>query len=76
MRTAFLRRALALVLVTLASGCALPPQTPLSEVRFAPVALPRGVATLSDGELGTPQLEPHPSWMVRIERQWTKRYGS
>lgn len=39
-------------------------------------ALPRGVATLSDGELGTPQLEPHPSWMVRIERQWTKRYGS
>ncbi|UEM20038.1 ABC transporter substrate-binding protein [Skermanella mucosa] len=39
-------------------------------------ALPRGAATLSDEELGTPQLEPHPSWMVRIEQQWTKRYGS
>ncbi|WP_246148450.1 ABC transporter substrate-binding protein [Skermanella pratensis] len=39
-------------------------------------ALPRGEATLSDEELGTPQPEPHPSWMVRIEQQWTKRYGS
>lgn len=44
MRTAFLRCALALALTALASGCALPPQAPLSEVRFAPVTLPRGVA--------------------------------
>ena len=39
-------------------------------------ALPRGEATLSDEELGTPLLEPHPSWMVRIEQQWLKRYGA
>jgi putative thiamine transport system substrate-binding protein len=38
--------------------------------------LPRGEATLSDEELGTPLLEPHPSWMVRIEQHWLKRYGA
>lgn len=37
--------------------------------------LPRGVATLSNAELGRPLLEPHPSWMTRITAQWEKRYG-
>ena len=32
-------------------------------------ALPRGEATLSHEEFGTPLLEPHPSWMVRIEQR-------
>lgn len=38
--------------------------------------LPRGVATLSDADLGKTLPEPHPSWMVRIEEAWLKRYGS
>ncbi|MEM7652177.1 MAG: ABC transporter substrate-binding protein [Pseudomonadota bacterium] len=37
--------------------------------------LPRGVATLSPIELGSALLEPHPSWMERIEAAWEKRYG-
>jgi putative thiamine transport system substrate-binding protein len=37
--------------------------------------LPRGVATLSNEELGTTQLEPHPSWMTRIVAEWQRRYG-
>lgn len=37
--------------------------------------LPRGVATLSNAELGRPLLEPHPSWMTRITVQWEQRYG-
>jgi putative thiamine transport system substrate-binding protein len=28
----------------------------------------------SAAELGTPQLEPHASWMTRISAQWQKRY--
>ncbi|HYI73519.1 MAG TPA: ABC transporter substrate-binding protein [Skermanella sp.] len=39
-------------------------------------ALPLGEATLSHEELGVPLPEPHPSWMVRIEQQWLKRYGA
>jgi putative thiamine transport system substrate-binding protein len=39
-------------------------------------ALPLGEATLSQEELGVPLPEPHPSWMVRIEQQWLKRYGA
>lgn len=39
-------------------------------------ALPLGKATLSHEELGVPLPEPHPSWMVRIEQQWLKRYGA
>ena len=39
-------------------------------------ALPRGVATLSDAELGKTLPEPHSSWMVLIEEAWLKRYGS
>jgi putative thiamine transport system substrate-binding protein len=42
--------------------------------RFA--ALPLGSATLSPTELGRALLEPHPSWMVRIEAEWRRRYGS
>ena len=37
--------------------------------------LPRGVATLSPEELGPTLLEPHPSWMTRIEAEWQKRYA-
>ena len=39
-------------------------------------ALPRGVATLSEAELGNTLAEPHPSWMVAIEAGWRQRYGS
>ncbi len=37
--------------------------------------LPRGAATLSPEELGPTLLEPHPSWMTRIEAEWQKRYS-
>lgn len=41
--------------------------------RFASIDL--GVATLKPGELGPALDEPHPSWMVRLEAEWTRRYG-
>jgi len=41
--------------------------------RFA--ALPLGKATLSPTELGRTLLEPHPSWMTRIETEWRRRYA-
>ena len=34
-----------------------------------------GVATLSPDQLGEALPEPHPSWMVRLEQDWTARYG-
>ena len=37
--------------------------------------LPRGQATLSPEELGPTLLEPHPSWMTRIEAEWQRRYS-
>ncbi len=37
--------------------------------------LPRGAATLSPEELGPTLLEPHPSWMTRIEAEWQRRYS-
>ena len=38
--------------------------------------LPLGIATLSPAEL-TPVLpEPHPSWMVKIEAEWLRRFSS
>ncbi len=37
--------------------------------------LPLGVATLPPEELGPTLLEPHPSWMTRIEAEWQKRYA-
>ena len=36
----------------------------------------RGKATLSPSELGPTLLEPHPTWMTRIEQAWQRRYGS
>ncbi|MGH9158594.1 MAG: ABC transporter substrate-binding protein [Vicinamibacteraceae bacterium] len=41
--------------------------------RFA--SLDEGVATLTSEELGAALPEPHPSWMVRIEKEWVRRYG-
>ena len=38
-------------------------------------ALPRGVATLAPEKLGPTLLEPHPSWMTRIEAEWQRRYA-
>ena len=38
-------------------------------------AIERGIATLTPEELGQTLPEPHPSWMVRIEQDWTARYG-
>ncbi len=37
--------------------------------------LAAGVATLSPEELGPTLLEPHPSWMTRIEAEWRRRYA-
>jgi len=37
--------------------------------------LPLGVASLTPQELGPTLLEPHPSWMTRIEAEWLKRYS-
>jgi putative thiamine transport system substrate-binding protein len=38
-------------------------------------ALELGVATLPPEELGSTLSEPHPSWMVRLEDDWTDRFG-
>lgn len=38
-------------------------------------ALDLGVATLKPSELGPAIDEPHPSWMERLEKEWTRRYG-
>jgi putative thiamine transport system substrate-binding protein len=46
-----------------------------AEERAAFDAIERGVATLSPEELGQSLPEPHPSWMVRLEQDWTARYG-
>ena len=40
------------------------------------MALPRGIATLSDAELGRSLAEPHPSWVPRLEMAWKQRYAS
>jgi putative thiamine transport system substrate-binding protein len=50
---------------------ALPPE---KRRLFADIA--RGKATLSPSELGPTLLEPHPTWMTRIEQAWQERYGS
>ncbi|MEE9375760.1 MAG: ABC transporter substrate-binding protein [Rhizobiaceae bacterium] len=39
-------------------------------------ALDLGIATLKPEELGSMLPEPHPSWMVEIEKEWTRRYGA
>lgn len=38
-------------------------------------ALPLGVATLSPAELGPALLEPHPTWMTRLEQEWRRRFA-
>ena len=38
-------------------------------------SLPLGPATLSPAELGPALLEPHPSWMTRLEAEWRHRYA-
>jgi len=47
-----------------------------AEHRAAFDALPRGVATLSEAELGRSLAEPHPSWIPLIEEEWQRRYAS
>ena len=44
------------------------------KAKFA--ALDLGIATLKPDELGPMLPEPHPTWMVEIEKQWTRRYGA
>ncbi|MEM9707331.1 MAG: ABC transporter substrate-binding protein [Pseudomonadota bacterium] len=34
-----------------------------------------GIATLSPDELGPALAEPHPTWMVEVEKDWTERFG-
>jgi putative thiamine transport system substrate-binding protein len=46
---------------------------PADRQKFA--ALPLGPATLSPAELGPALLEPHPSWMTRLEAEWRRRYA-
>jgi putative thiamine transport system substrate-binding protein len=41
--------------------------------RFA--ALDLGIATLTPEELGPVLPEPHPSWVMRLEHEWARRYG-
>lgn len=45
------------------------------EDRAAFAALDLGVATLPPDQLGPALPEPHPSWVDRLEREWTQRYG-
>ena len=37
--------------------------------------LPRGIADLTPEQLGPTLLEPHPTWMTRIEAEWRARYS-
>ncbi len=41
--------------------------------RFAKLDL--GIATLPPEKLGLALPEPHPSWMMRLETEWARRYG-
>jgi len=48
--------------------------SPADRAMFAP---PRdNPALLSPADLGPTLLEPHPSWMTRIEAEWQARFGS
>jgi putative thiamine transport system substrate-binding protein len=38
-------------------------------------AIPAGPATLAPDALGPVLLEPHPTWMTRIEAEWARRHG-
>ena len=46
---------------------------PKDREKFA--VLPLGPATLSPADLGPALLEPHPSWMTRLEAEWRGRYA-
>jgi len=48
--------------------------SPEDRSRFEAIDL--GAATLKPDQLGPALDEPHPSWMERIEADWTKRYGT
>jgi putative thiamine transport system substrate-binding protein len=39
-------------------------------------AIDLGPATPTPEELGPTRPEPHPSWMVRLEEDWARRYGA
>jgi putative thiamine transport system substrate-binding protein len=41
--------------------------------RFA--ALPLGPAALAPDRLGPALPEPHPSWTLRLEQEWRRRYA-
>ena len=56
---------------TVLDVAALPPE---DRARFDAIDL--GPATLSPEELGPALPEPHPTWMVRLERDWAARYGA
>ncbi len=43
--------------------------------RAAFAAIPPNPAVPTNAELGTQLLEPHESWMTRIQQEWIKRYG-
>ncbi|WP_216825350.1 ABC transporter substrate-binding protein [Kiloniella sp. EL199] len=47
--------------------------SPEDKKTFSEIEL--GAATLSPQDLGPTLLEPHPSWMERIEKEWLTRYG-
>ena len=47
---------------------------PADRQRFE--ALPLGAATLPPERLGPSLLEPHPSWTLRLEQEWQRRYRS
>ncbi|MEP4433957.1 MAG: ABC transporter substrate-binding protein, partial [Hyphomicrobiales bacterium] len=49
-------------------------KTPAKE-RVAFDKLDLGIATLKPSELGIVLPEPHPSWMVELEKAWLSRYG-
>ncbi|MFK8035245.1 MAG: ABC transporter substrate-binding protein [Hyphomicrobiales bacterium] len=49
-------------------------KTPTQE-RAAFDKLDLGIATLKPSELGSVLPEPHPSWMVELEKAWLARYG-
>ena len=38
-------------------------------------SLPLGPATLPPDRLGPAFPEPHPTWTVRLEQEWQRRYG-
>jgi putative thiamine transport system substrate-binding protein len=46
---------------------------PADQKTFA--ALPLGIATLPPDLLGKSLPEPHPSWMIRLEEEWRRRYA-